>query len=101
MNEFLKYFCIVVLILLAVLVILCLIRALTGKRVSDKVVASNMMGTMVIAILAILAVMMKEGYLADICIIYAMVSFLAVIILTKIYTGIYVTQHRKKEEPKA
>lgn len=101
MNEFLKYFCIVVLILLAVLVILCLIRALSGKRVSDKVVASNMMGTMVIAILAILAVMMKEGYLADICIIYAMVSFLAVIILTKIYTGIYVTQHRKKEEPKA
>ena len=33
--------------------------------------------------------MLGEGYLADICIIYAMISFLAVVVLTKVYTGVY------------
>ena len=78
----------VVLIVLAVLVILCLIRAIIGPRIADRIVSVNMMGTMVIVIIAILTVMLKEGYLADICIIYAMISFLAVIVLTKVYMGV-------------
>lgn len=78
-----------VLIVLAVLVILCLIRAIIGPRTADRIVSVNMMGTMVIVIIAILTVMLGEGYLADICIIYAMISFLAVIVLTKVYTGVY------------
>ena len=83
-----------VLIVLAVLVILCLIRAIIGPRIADRIVSVNMMGTMVIVIIAILTVMLKESYLADICIIYAMISFLAVIVLTKVYMGVYI---EKKE----
>lgn len=78
-----------VLIILAVLVILCLLRAIIGPRTADRIVSVNMMGTMVIVIIGILTVMMGEGYLADICIIYAMISFLAVIVLTKVYMGVY------------
>ena len=74
---------------LAVMVILCLIRAIIGPRIADRVVAVNMMGTMVLVIIAILALLLQEGYLVDICIIYAMISFLAVIILTKVYMGVY------------
>ncbi|MCM1063302.1 MAG: monovalent cation/H+ antiporter complex subunit F [Eubacterium sp.] len=81
-----------VLIVLAILVILCLIRAIIGPRTADRIVSVNMMGTMVIVIIAILTVMMGEGYLADICIIYAMISFLAVIVLTKVYMGVYLEQ---------
>ena len=77
-----------VLIFLAVMVVLCLIRAIIGPRVADRVVAVNMMGTMVMVIIAILALMLEEGYLADICLIYAMISFLAVIVLTKVYMGV-------------
>lgn len=79
----------VCLIILAVLVTLCLIRAIIGPRIADRVVAVNMMGTMVIVIISILSVMLNEGYLMDICIIYAMISFLAVIVLTKVYMGVY------------
>lgn len=79
----------VCLIILAVLVILCLIRAIIGPRIADRVVAVNMMGTMVIVIISILSVMLNEGYLMDVCIIYAMISFLAVIVLTKVYMGVY------------
>lgn len=77
------------LIILAVLMILCLIRAIRGPRIADRIVAVNMMGTMVITMIGVLALMLGEGYLVDICIIYALISFLAVIVLTKVYMGVY------------
>ena len=87
-----------VLIFLDVMTILCLIRAIIGPRIADRIVAVNMMGTMVMVIIAILALMLEEGYLADICLIYAMISFLAVIVLTKVYMGVY--RRKKMEEEK-
>ena len=69
---------VVALIFLAVMVMLCLIRAIIGPKIADRIVSVNMMGTMIMVIIAILAVMLEEGYLVDICIIYAMISFLAV-----------------------
>ena len=86
------------LIFLAVMLILCLVRAIIGPRIADRIVSVNMMGTMVMVIIAILTVMLQEGYLADICIIYAMISFLAVIVLTKVYMGVY--QEKKQKEEK-
>ncbi|MBO5246940.1 MAG: sodium:proton antiporter [Eubacterium sp.] len=82
------------LVILAVFLILSLIRAIIGPRVADRIVAINMMGTMTLAIIAILAVMKQEGYLVDICLIYAMTSFLAVIVLSKVYMGVY-RQHKE------
>lgn len=86
------------LIFLAVMLILCLVRAIKGPRVSDRIIAVNMMGTMVMVIIGILAVKMQEGYLVDICLIYAMISFLAVIVLTKVYTGVYKEKKEKGEK---
>lgn len=87
---------IVVLIILALFLFACLIRAIIGPKVADRLVATNMMGTIVIAIIAILAFLLKEGYLLDICIIYAMISFLAVVMLSKVYIGV----HKAKKEGK-
>lgn len=77
-----------VIIILAIFALMSFIRAIVGPRMADRVVAVNMIGTMVIVIIAIFSVTM-EGYLADICLIYAMISFLAVVILTKLYTGVF------------
>ena len=60
--------------------------------------AVNMMGTMVMVMIAILALLLKEGYLVDICLIYAMISFLAVIVLTKVYMGVHKENENVKEE---
>lgn len=79
----------VILIILAIMLFACLIRAILGPQVADRLVAVNMMGTIVIVMIAALAVKLSEGYLVDICIIYAMMSFLAVIVLAKIYIGVY------------
>ncbi|MDY3920265.1 MAG: monovalent cation/H+ antiporter complex subunit F [Candidatus Limivivens sp.] len=88
----------VALIFLAVMVLLCLIRAIIGPRIADRIVAVNMMGTMVMVIIAILALMLEEGYLADVCLIYAMISFLSVIVLTKVYMGVYLEKKAEEEE---
>ena len=85
-----------VLIVMALLVVLCLIRAVIGPKIADRIVAVNMMGTMVIVMIAVLTVMLGEGYLADICLIYAMISFLAVIVLTKVYMGVYLERKQKE-----
>lgn len=87
-----------VLIFLALMIVLCLIRAVKGPRIADRIVAINMMGTMVMVIIAVLALLLKEGYLIDICLIYAMISFLAVIVLTKVYMGVHKENEETKEE---
>ena len=85
------------LIILAVMILLCLLRAILGPRVPDRIVAANMTGTMVMVMIAVLALKQDEGYLADICMIYAMTSFLAVIVLTKAFLGIYREQMQENE----
>lgn len=80
---------VIILVILAIMLFLCLIRACMGPTVADRLVAVNMMGTMVIVIIATLAIMMGEGYLVDISLIYAMLSFLAVVVLSKVIIGIH------------
>lgn len=90
MDMALHYILISALIVFAILLFGCLIRAIIGPSVADRLMAVNMMGTMVIVMIAILAILLNEGFLVDICIIYAMISFLAVIVLTKVYIGTYI-----------
>ena len=93
---------VVVICAIAVLIVACLIRSVLGPRVTDRIVAVNSIGTMTITIIALFSVLLKEAYLLDVCLIYAMISFTAVIVLTKIYTGVYREEHSndKKEEGK-
>lgn len=88
---------ITMLILLSFMLLACLVRAVRGPLIADRLMAVNMMGTMVMVMIAVLALMLKEGYLVDICLIYAMISFLAVVVLSKVYIGIYEEKHHKKE----
>ena len=83
-----------------VILFFCLIRSIIGPRVADRIVAVNMVGTNTIAIIAVLAVKLGESYLADIGLIYAMVSFLAVVLLTKVYMGAYREKKLREQEEK-
>ena len=91
-----------ILSVLAGMLVLCLIRAVKGPRIADRLVAVNMMGTMVMVSIAILAGVKDQGYLVDICLIYALISFLAVVVLTRISTGVYREdkdpEHQQEEE---
>ena len=91
-----------ILSVLAVMLVFCLVRAVKGPRIADRLMAVNMIGTMVMVMIAILALVKDQGYLVDICLIYAMISFLSVVVLTRIYTGVYrdAKAHEKKKGEK-
>ena len=91
-----------ILSVLALMLVFCLIRAVKGPRIADRLVAVNMMGTLVMVMISLLAVVKDQGYLVDICLIYAMISFLSVVVLTRIYTGVYreAKEREKKGEKK-
>lgn len=72
-------------IYLAVTMFLCLIRAIIGPRLTDRLVAVNIISCKVVILFAVLAVYMDEFYLLDVCLTYALISFLAVVVLSKVY----------------
>ena len=92
------YFLIAILILLALLLFALLLRAVKGPSIADRIVAVNMMGSITIVMIAIMSFLLKEDYLMDICLIYAMVSFLAVVVISKVYIGIYEEKKHGREE---
>ena len=84
--------------IMGVLLLCCLVRAIIGPRIADRVIAINMMGTLIVIIICILSFLMHEGYLVDVALIYVMLSFLAVVLLTKIYMGVYREKRRREED---
>ncbi len=83
---------------IGILLIFCMGRAIRGPRIADRVIAVNMIGTLVVITLCILSLTMDEGYLTDMGIIYTMLSFLAVVLLTKVYIGLYREQKRAAQQ---
>lgn len=70
-------------IFLSITVFLCLMRAALGPRFSDRIIAASMTGTQIILLISVLAVVIGEDYLADICLIYAIISFLSIVVLAR------------------
>lgn len=87
-----------VLILLSLCVIACHIAAIKGPSLGDRMVAANMTGTLTIIAICVLAWHLNEGWLVDVALIYAMLSFIAVVVLTKIFIGSYKSSSEDEEE---
>ena len=85
-------------VVLIVLDFLCLIRAIRGPRLTDRIVSINMISTITIGIIMVLVMMLGEGFLADVALIYALIGFLAVVVLCKVYMGIALENQEKKKE---
>jgi len=83
-----------VLCLLAVGIFFCLVRAVRGPRFTDRVVALNVISTIVILMTCILAFLLDEAYLMDVAILYALLNLLAVILLSRIT----ISRHRERKE---
>lgn len=73
-----------VLLCLAAGLFFSLIRAVRGPRIADRIVGINMAGSLTTAAIAVLAVYLHQNWLLDVCLIYCLISFLAVVVLAKI-----------------
>lgn len=79
------------------LFLICMIRAIKGPRIADRMMAVNVGTTIITAIIAIVAILLNEGYYVDIAIIYVLLSFMAVVVFVRVYLGIY-RKHKAEEE---
>ena len=86
------------LIAIAILIIISLIRTITGKLTADKIIGLNMTSTLTVLAMIILTALLSEDYIADIAIIYVMLSFIAILILAKIYINLYNLREREEDE---
>ena len=84
-------------LVLGVFLFVCLFRAVRGPSAADRVIAVNMTGTVTLMMIVLLTLLTGEGYFMDIALIYAMLSFLAVVLLCRISIGVY----RAKKEREA
>ena len=73
------------LIVLILLIGAMVIRSIIGPRSTDRIMSVNMLGTMTICSIAVLSVLLDEGYLADVALIYAMISFVAVLMMASMF----------------
>lgn len=84
----------IILLSLAIGLLFALIRAIRGPRMADRVLGINMTGSLSTAAIAVLAVMLRQSWLLDVCLLYCMISFLAVVVLAKIN----IASHEEGEE---
>ena len=85
----------VTLVVLALCVLALLVYIIRSHLTVDRIIGINLIGTIVSIIICVLTRMFNEGYLADIAIIYVVMSFIAVMMLCRIYINLY---NRRKEE---
>jgi len=82
----------------SVLIIACFVRAVKGPSIADRIVAINMIGTQTLIMIGLVALLIGEGYLTDVALIYAMISFLAVVVLCKVYMGVFLERQAKMNQ---
>ncbi len=82
------------LIALALCIIALLVYIIRSRFTVDRIIGINLIGTIVSVIICVLTLTLHEGYLADIAIIYVVMSFIAVMMLCRIYITLY---NRRKE----
>lgn len=70
-------------IFLSITIFACLLRAILGPRFTDRIIAANIIGTKTIALISIMSLIVGEDYLVDICLIYAIISFMSVVVLAR------------------
>ena len=70
-------------VVLALLILATLVRAILGPRFTDRIIAVNVINTLVVAELALLAVWLREDFLVDVALIYALLSFLTVVVVSR------------------
>lgn len=94
MGNWFDYLLIAVLFLLTAGLFFSLLRAIRGPRMADRILGINMTGSLTTAAIALLAVLLDQSWLLDVCLIYCMISFLAVVVLAKVS----IASHEEKEE---
>lgn len=67
---------------LSLTIILCTIRAVKGPRPADRLIAINVIGTKTIVLISMISYILHESYFLDVVLVYALISFIASIVIS-------------------
>ena len=71
-------------VVIALLILAALVRAVLGPRFTDRIVAVNVIGTLVIGELVLLSVRLQADYLVDVALVFSLLSFLSVVVASQL-----------------
>jgi len=68
---------------LSITIFLCLYRGVKGPTLADRIVAINVIGTKTVVVISIVSYAINEKYFLDVALVYALISFLATVYISK------------------
>ena len=71
------------LVVLALLLLASLARVVIGPTVWDRLLGMNLVTTKIVMAIAVLAVLMDRTFLVDVAIVYALLGFIASILIAR------------------
>ena len=87
-----------VLVALGVCVLAVLVYIIRAHLTVDRIIGINLIGTLVVIVICVLTRLLGEDYLADIAVIYVVMSFIAVMMLCRIYINLYDRRGKEKKD---
>ncbi|MBQ9166242.1 MAG: hypothetical protein IJX71_04885 [Oscillospiraceae bacterium] len=96
MHEILKLF----LIILALCVLGALIYVGKSRHFTDRLVGVNLIATLILNVIVVLSLVMDNSSILDIDIAYALLSFQAVVVLSRILRVQMLAAKKREEEEK-
>lgn len=98
MELWYQYLYIGVLTCLGIGIFAALIRTIIGPRIADRIMVINMIGTLSLGAIAVLAVFFRETWLLDVSLVYCILSFLAVVVLAQLYIAVFMKKRGKTDD---
>ncbi len=95
-SESCGAFLLAVLGILSVMLVLCLVKLIQGPDAPNRILAINMTCGISIAAIIVVSLLLGEPSLLDVALLYGLISFLAVVILSQVY--IAVVRREKKDD---
>lgn len=79
---------------------LALIRAIKGPSVYDRVLAVNMLGTKIVLLLAVIALLYGRPDFLDLALAYALINFIGVLAVLEFFRSRTLRRERERERNK-
>lgn len=75
--------------ILSLSIIAIFLRSIIGPTVADRIICINMIGTKIIIFICMIAGFLKEDFLIDVALVYALINFVSIVVLAYAYAYVY------------
>ena len=98
-NVAVRYLLLIGMCFLSITIFFCLFFAVRGQRLTDKIIATNMIAVKTIILVVLVGIYFAEGYLVDVAMVFALISFLATVTFTRLILQFMFNKSKTKSRP--